>query len=46
MVRDEVQIIAKHLKDFSVTRVAQASSRLDKCIEDPLHVEGRPADDL
>ena len=46
IVRDEAQIIAEHLKDFSVTRVTQASSRLDKRIEHPLHIEGRPADDL
>src|SRR5262249_31014256 len=38
--------IAKHLKDRSVIRIAQARCELDKCIEYFLHVERRPADDL
>ena len=41
MVRDEVQTIAKHLKDHRVIRIAQACCGLDQRIENFLHIDPR-----
>ena len=46
MVRDETQMIAKHLMDHHVIRIAQARRGLRQRIKHPLQIEGRPADDL
>jgi hypothetical protein len=39
-------IVAFHLKDRRIVRIAQARCGLDQGVEHPLQIEGRPADDL
>ena len=46
MMGGKAKNIALHLKDRGVVGIAQARCRLDKRIEDTLHVERRAADDF